>query len=169
MHRRRLLATATAAGPAFEGGRLARGTRAVAVAVAHVHFDSDFPPALEVIPPARGIVGLCGSAYVDFLAQGRPDLVARAHRPDFPIGLADAAGRTSASLRHHAIESGLLPGFRPEQIDVVGNTALGGAWLALIDRTVLPEMIAASTAAEVVELNLEPGFEDTYIDHLALP
>ena len=69
----------------------------------------------------------------------------------------------------HAIASGLLPGFRPEQIDVVGNTALGGAWLALIDRTVLPEMTAAGIAAEVVELNLEPGFEDTFIDHLALP
>ncbi|MSU25279.1 MAG: DUF4445 domain-containing protein [Opitutus sp.] len=233
MHRGRLLATATAAGPAFEGGRLARGTRAVAGAVAHVRFDGEFPPALDLIPGANGIVGLCGSAYVDFLAQGRRislleptgrispsawqtlPAVHRHHR-DITRGVRlnaqnDATLVTEADVAHllqakaaiaagivtllrraglapadirtlylaggfglhldvaHAIESGLLPGFRPEQIDVVGNTALGGAWLALIDRTVLPEMIAASTAAEVVELNLEPGFEDTFIDHLALP
>jgi uncharacterized 2Fe-2S/4Fe-4S cluster protein (DUF4445 family) len=69
----------------------------------------------------------------------------------------------------HAIGCGLLPGFEPAQVEAVGNTALGGAWLALVDRGILPEMTAAGTAAEVVELNLEPGFEDTFIDQLALP
>ena len=67
------------------------------------------------------------------------------------------------------VACGLLPGFTPAQIEVVGNTSLGGAWLALVDRTILPEMVAASVTAEVIELNLEPGFEDTFIDHLCLP
>jgi uncharacterized 2Fe-2S/4Fe-4S cluster protein (DUF4445 family) len=68
-----------------------------------------------------------------------------------------------------AIACGLLPGFTPAQIEVVGNTALGGAWLALVDRTVLPEMAAVADGAEIVELNLEPGFENTFIDQLTLP
>jgi len=234
MHRGRLLATATAAGPAFEGGRLTRGTRAAAGAVAHVRFAGDrFIPEIDVIPPARSIVGICGSAYVDFLAQGRriallnpagrisetawqaiPDghrhqdkehrgvrlnareaatlvtesdiahlLQAKAAIAAGILALLRRAGITPADVRtlylaggfglhldvSHAIASGLLPGFRPDQIDVVGNTALGGAWLALIDRTVLPEMIATSTNADVVELNLELGFEDTFIDQLSLP
>ncbi len=234
MHRGRLLATATAAGPAFEGGRLTCGARATAGAVAHMRFAGGrFPPDIEVIPPAQAVVGICGSAYVDFLAQGRriallgetgriaesawraiPDghrhlddtmrgvrlrardaatlvtegdvahlLQAKAAIAAGIVTLLRRAGLAAADVRTlylaggfglhldvpHAIESGLLPGFRPEQIDVVGNTSLGGAWLALIDRTVLPEMTAVSTIAEVVELNLEPGFEDTFIDHLALP
>jgi uncharacterized 2Fe-2S/4Fe-4S cluster protein (DUF4445 family) len=68
----------------------------------------------------------------------------------------------------HAIACGLLPGFRPDQIEVVGNTSLGGAWLALVDRTILPEMIAAASSAEIIELNLDPRFEDTFIDQLTL-
>lgn len=234
IHRGRLLATATAAGPAFEGGRLTCGTRAAAGAVAHVRFAGDrLTPEIDVIPPAKTIVGICGSAYVDFLAQARkisllkptgrfsdpgwqaiPDghrqqdgnhrgmrlragdaatlvaesdvahlLQAKAAIAAGILTLLQRARITPADVRTlylaggfglhldvpHAIASGLLPGFRPDQIDVVGNTALGGAWLALIDRTVLPEMIATSTNADVVELNLEPGFEDTFIDQLALP
>lgn len=234
MHRGRLLATATAAGPAFEGGRLTCGTRAAAGAIAHVRFVGDrFAPEIEVIPSAGSIVGICGSAYVDFLAQGRRiallnhagrisdvswRMIPESHRqqedrhrgvrlhardPATLVTESDVAHLLQAkaaiaagilTLLHraglspadvdtlylaggfglhldvaHAIASGLLPGFRPEQIEVVGNTALGGAWLALIDRTVLPEMIAVGANADVVELNLEPGFEDTFIDQLALP
>jgi uncharacterized 2Fe-2S/4Fe-4S cluster protein (DUF4445 family) len=69
----------------------------------------------------------------------------------------------------HAIACGLLPGFKTGQIEIVGNTALGGAWLALVDRTILPEMSAAALGAESMELNLDPRFEDTFIDQLALP
>jgi uncharacterized 2Fe-2S/4Fe-4S cluster protein (DUF4445 family) len=69
----------------------------------------------------------------------------------------------------HAIGCGLLPGFRPEQIHVVGNTSLGGAFLALCDKSLLGEMQSASTRMEAIELNLQPGFEDAYIDQLMLP
>lgn len=233
-HGERLLATATAAGPAFEGGRLTRGVRAVAGAIAHVKFPPElFPPQLEVIPGAAGLVGICGSAYVDVLAQGRRSgllgpsgrldpaawaAVPAPHRHDNGDGrglrlrpgdpatvvteadiaellqakAAIAAGILTVLRRAglkpadvnrlylaggfglhldvpRAIACGLLPGFVPGQIEVVGNTALGGAWLALVDQTILPEMMAASTGAEIVELNLEPGFEDTFIDQLTLP
>jgi uncharacterized 2Fe-2S/4Fe-4S cluster protein (DUF4445 family) len=69
----------------------------------------------------------------------------------------------------HAIAIGLLPGFRREQVRVVGNTALAGALLALVDRTTLDEMENLREQVDVVELNLVEGFEDRYIEHLMLP
>jgi uncharacterized 2Fe-2S/4Fe-4S cluster protein (DUF4445 family) len=69
----------------------------------------------------------------------------------------------------HAIGCGLLPGFAVEQIQVVGNTSLGGAFLALHDRSLLEEMAVACRTMEAIELNLQPGFEDAYIDQLVLP
>ena len=69
----------------------------------------------------------------------------------------------------HAIAIGLLPGCRKEQVRVVGNTALAGAMLALVDHTTLEEMENLRAQVEVIELNLADGFEDHYIDHLALP
>ena len=38
------------------------------------------------------------------------------------------------------LRSACCPGFREEQVEVVGNTALAGALLALVDRTTLEEM-----------------------------
>ena len=69
----------------------------------------------------------------------------------------------------HAIAIGLLPGFREEQVRVVGNTSLAGALLALVDRTTLDEMENLRTQMEVIELNLAADFEDRYIEHLMLP
>ena len=69
----------------------------------------------------------------------------------------------------HAIEIGLLPEFKTEQVEVVGNTSLAGAMLALIDRTTIDEMEEIRTKSQVIELNLQEGFEDCYIDHLMLP
>ena len=69
----------------------------------------------------------------------------------------------------HAIGCGLLPGFAPGQIQVVGNTSLGGAFLAMNDRSLLAEMQSLRARFEPVELNLQPGFEDAFIDNLTLP
>lgn len=97
--------------------------------------------------------------------------------------LLDVLGTTTAEVKtlylaggfgmhlsiEHTIGCGLLPGFTPAQIKVVGNTSAGGAFLALNDRSLLAEMKTACTNMEFIELNLQPGFEDAYIDHLALP
>jgi uncharacterized 2Fe-2S/4Fe-4S cluster protein (DUF4445 family) len=69
----------------------------------------------------------------------------------------------------HAIACGLLPGFKPEQVRVVGNTALAGALLALVDRSTLDEMENLRERVEVIELNLAEDFEDRYVEHLMLP
>ena len=234
----KLTACATAAGPAFEGCGLRCGTRAREGAVSDLRLTLN-PFQLETktignIPLARAN-GLCGSAYVDFLATARiggllgvagrfesaawesipaqnrfiddgeralrltETNVAGALRVSevdvalllqakAAIGagieiLLEAAGIRAADLGRvclaggfgmhlnvaNAIGIGLLPGFREEQVRVVGNTALAGALLALVDRTTLDEMENLRMQVEVIELNLADGFEDRYVEHLMLP
>ena len=69
----------------------------------------------------------------------------------------------------HATACGLLPGIAPEQVEAVGNSSLGGAYLAMLDRTAVDEMDGTRRRAEIVELNLDAGFEDRYIENLRLP
>jgi uncharacterized 2Fe-2S/4Fe-4S cluster protein (DUF4445 family) len=71
--------------------------------------------------------------------------------------------------RENAVACGLLPGFDPAQIQPVGNTSLAGAYLAMIDSGIATEMARIADHVQVIELNLEPGFEMSYIDQLALP
>jgi uncharacterized 2Fe-2S/4Fe-4S cluster protein (DUF4445 family) len=234
----RLFGCATAAGPAFEGSGLRCGTRARAGAVSDLNLRLN-PFGLETkvigdIPLARAN-GICGSAYVDFLASARsagllggngrfdlsvweslPEqcrfrhegrrafrLAARNGADDLRVSevdvalllqakaaigagievLLETAGLRAADLGRvylaggfgmhlnvaHAIAIGLLPGFREEQVRVVGNTSLAGALLALVDRTTLTEMEELRERVQVIELNLAAGFEDRYIEHLMLP
>ena len=234
-HDGRLLGCATAAGPAFEGAGLASGTRAREGAVCGLSLTREpFAVAIEVIGdgPVGQAPGLCGSAYVDFLAtaraggllrdNGRFDDAAWAalptehrHHDDgeraFRLAAATSLRVSEIDIAHllqakaaigagietllataglqarqigkvylaggfgmyvsvpHAIAIGLLPGFVPDQVRVVGNSALAGAFLALVDRSALSEMETVGGRLEVLELNLQPGFEDSYIDHLRLP
>ena len=234
----RLYACATAAGPAFEGCGLSCGMRATEGAIEGVSMSRGKDGVVEINAktindrdPALS-PGICGSAYIDFLAQARsvgvltesgrfdPDVVAnnpaifketlsgraillcgegnptRITEPDI-AALLQAKGAIAAGIQTllnleglqpcevrkvylaggfgmhlnipHAIGCGLLPGFAPEQVEAVGNTSLGGAYLAMLDRTVIDELNRIRGRAEVVELNLDPGFEDRFIDNLSLP
>lgn len=234
----KLIACATAAGPAFEGCGLNCGARACEGAVSDLclalhPFRLDFGTIANV--PLYQANGLCGSAYVDFLATarscgilgaaGRFDRtcwemvpvqnrssengetalrltdrngagtlrvsevdVAQLLQSKAAIGsgietLLDVAGIRSADLGRvylaggfgmhlnvgHAIAIGMLPGIREEQVRVVGNTALAGALMALMDRAMLDEMESLRKQVKVIELNLTEGFEDRYIEHLMLP
>jgi uncharacterized 2Fe-2S/4Fe-4S cluster protein (DUF4445 family) len=227
----RLFGCATAAGPAFEGAGLTSGVRAGDGAISHIRLDRQTAePEIEVIG-RRPPIGVCGTGYVDFIAEGRvsgligptgrfsdrfaqhPRLVHRANHRGFEIeqrsdgkGIritesdiasllqakaAIAAGIVCllrrAELRpeevatlylaggfgfHMNIDSvlrcGLLPGFSGEQIELVGNSSLAGALVALMDSGVLVEMKEIAQRLEMVELNLEPDFESVYIDQLSL-
>ncbi|MCE0498202.1 MAG: ASKHA domain-containing protein [Methylacidiphilales bacterium] len=234
----RLIGCATAAGPAFEGAGLARGTRAVDGAIAEIELGREpFACRLKRINENKGgaCPGICGSAYIDFLGEGvrhglftpagrfardflveNPDcvqtidgervfvLLPSRESPTQAIGISEldisrllqakaaiAAG-FSTLLTHeglkpsdirklylaggfglhlnvtNAIACGLLPGFVPEQIEVVGNTSLAGAYMTLQDRGVLDELRHNQNRMEVVELNLDPSFEDCYIENLML-
>jgi len=78
----RLVGCATAAGPAFEGAGLSSGTRAQAGAIETIHLTLA-PFAVEIATiggrPAAADAGICGSAYVDFLATGRACGLVRAN------------------------------------------------------------------------------------------
>lgn len=236
-----LLGCATAAGPAFEGAGLACGMRAGDGAIAYIHLTAD-PLRIETrrIGQNGHVAGLCGSAYVDFLAEarriglidtmGRFDLHAvpeaqshiipwqprhgavqdramvlaygQAKRP-IVVAEADIAGLLSSKaaiaagimilmkraevtpdqikrvylaggfgtymIAANAIACGLLPGFTPEQIIPVGNTSLAGAYLSLVDASAMDEIRRIAKCVQTIELNLDPEFETTYIDQLALP
>lgn len=227
-----ILTCATAAGPAFEGCGLLCGMRASHGVVGKISLKTNpLGAEFETIGGHRGIPhGITGSAYVDFLAEGRraglltengrfdKALVEKFPRqflqeenglgfvlspghPELRIGEVDVALLLQAKAAiaagietlleiqkipassigrlflaggfglhlsvPNAIACGLLPGFREDQISAVGNTSLGGAYLAMLDRTLAAEM--ADLDAETVELNLDPGFEDRFLDHLTLP
>ncbi|MCU0787357.1 MAG: ASKHA domain-containing protein, partial [Verrucomicrobia bacterium] len=237
-NRGRLTACATAAGPAFEGCGLRSGTRAREGAVSGLRMGLEpFSVVAEIIGggPVAQATGICGSGYIDFLAQGRRSGLLRetgrfdleawkgvpaSHRlreeEALALRIADADGQgetrvsevdvalllqakaaigagieillEQSGLRaaelgrvylaggfgmhlniRHAIEIGLLPGFQAEQVQVVGNTSLAGAVLGLLDRNTVDEMESLRSRVEVLELNLQEGFEDRYVDQLSLP
>jgi uncharacterized 2Fe-2S/4Fe-4S cluster protein (DUF4445 family) len=64
-----LTATAAAAGPAFEGAGIMCGCRAVHGAVEHISFDRELNFNIETIDGGKP-VGLCGTATIDFIAEG---------------------------------------------------------------------------------------------------
>jgi uncharacterized 2Fe-2S/4Fe-4S cluster protein (DUF4445 family) len=68
----RLIGCATAAGPAFEGAGLTCGTRAVQGAIERVQLQADpFAAEVGIIGDVAVPMGICGSAYVDFLWEAR--------------------------------------------------------------------------------------------------
>ncbi len=224
-----LLGCATAAGPAFEGAGLTHGQRAGKGAINHIHLSGDpLSVGIDVIQDDEP-VGLCGSAYIDLLAEGvEAGLLTRTGRlaQPAPVGLSEriktipghdlcfmvtdsvfvsemdiakllqakaaiaagiqtllehaglsadrvdrlyVAGGFGTGLNiHHAIECGLLPGFRADQVKVVGNTSLAGAYQSLMSRSRLDEVIRTARAIDSIELNLDPAFEGRYIDHLSI-
>lgn len=69
--RGKILATATAAGPAFEGGRIGCGMRASVGAIERVRIDAEtLLPEVMVIGDVPA-VGICGSGLIDVLAHAR--------------------------------------------------------------------------------------------------
>jgi len=104
------------------------------------------------------------------IAAGVCTLLERQGLTAAEIGRVDLAGGFGLNLSiPNAIACGLLPEFLPAQVEAVGNSSLGGAYLAMIDRNLAREMEDLRGQVETIELNLDPGFEDRYIDALSLP
>lgn len=224
------LGTATAAGPAFEGRGLLSGARAAHGVVDAIRLEPQAPYFhFGVIGGGREPAGICGSAYVDFLAEGRRvgfldgrakmatalfDAWPGAHKKHNAYGrqallgeqaaiteldlsallqakaavgagiltLLKVGGLTPADVKtlylaggfgfhlrlRNAIACGLLPGFREDQVKVIGNSSLGGAYLAARDPSVLDRMDAVRARTRCLELNQDPDFEDTYLEQLSL-
>lgn len=91
-----LLCCSTPAGPAFEGGGLRDGCRAEPGAIARIHVGPGLRFELGVIGGGKP-TGVCGSAVIDFIAEGRRG------------GWIDSAGRLDVSQlqrhgRHASVE-----------------------------------------------------------------
>ncbi len=231
-HGNQMVGCATAAGPAFEGSGLAAGMRAGTGAIGSLQI-ADGKIHSQVIG-SEAPIGICGSAYLDLLAQGREaNLLQMAGRfnvevaqqfnlkitrhethgqmlriakgrgnEDIQVSEADIATLLQAKAAigagiqtllgqfdlvpsdirklylaggfgmhlnlTSAIGCGLLLGFTPDQIEVVGNTSLAGAYLALLDEGSLHAMEQIATQLRIIELNQDPDFETRYIDQLSL-
>jgi uncharacterized 2Fe-2S/4Fe-4S cluster protein (DUF4445 family) len=79
------------------------------------------------------------------------------------------AGGFGANLNiENSILCGLLYGFTENQISIVGNTSLTGAYCAFFDDDVFDKLRRFKDSIEIVNLNEEPEFEDIYIDNLKI-
>lgn len=81
----KMTACATAAGPAFEGAGLLHGMRAASRAIDTIRIDENLDFEMTVIGEPIPM-GLCGSAIIDFIAEG------------FRCGLINAMGRYDVEL-----------------------------------------------------------------------
>ena len=221
-NKNRLLGSATAAGPAFEGTGLTHGTRATDGAIEKISVHGN-PPAITYRTIGKALPhGICGSAYIDFLAEARHEKLLTEYgritvprkssliieQPPKSTQTLEITGKDISRLLQakaaiaagistlldieeiqpkeiktlylaggfglhldvtNAIAIGLLPGFNPTQINSIGNSSLAGALAVLEDRRLLAELRQICSQIKSIELNLQPGFEDNYIDQLALP
>ena len=216
-----LLGTATAAGPAFEGAGLTHGVRATEGAIDKIQISKESCSIIYETIGKSSPLGICGSAYIDFLAEARragyltthgrftsvSESCRIAQTPESALALeittrdiscllqakAAIAAGISILLQYegihasqiktlylaggfgmhlninNAIAIGLLPGFSPRQVSIIGNSSLAGALATLQDRSLLEELKSICSQIKSIELNLHPSFEDTFIDNLTLP
>jgi len=69
----------------------------------------------------------------------------------------------------NAVAIGMLPECLLEKIVLLGNSSLGGAYLALTDSKARESFDSIISKPETVPLNLMPDFETNFIDALMLP
>ncbi|HTQ11653.1 MAG TPA: ASKHA domain-containing protein, partial [Fimbriimonadaceae bacterium] len=106
---------ATAAGPAFEGSGLTCGIRAGDGAISHIRFAPSEQGAelkWERIGTHGRPAGICGSAYVDLLAEGRR------------AGLLTSTGRFSSNRCHSTSTPQPLSAPAPQYLDTPSGKAL---------------------------------------------
>ena len=89
--------------------------------------------------------------------------------PDDLVQLILAGGFARHIDIDNAICIGLLPDLPRDRFKVIGNAALAGAYLVLVDGRAEEAMHALPTRPQVIELNLVPGFESDFVDSLFLP
>lgn len=139
-----LYAASTAAGPAFEGARIACGMRAAAGAIEKIVFDGDVRAG---VIGGREPIGLCGSALIDAAAEllrhGLLEPTGRLLRPDeapsfLPEALRRRLRRGAAGEMEFLLAAGDGP--RPDvvltqrdfrELQLVVGAMRAGVWLLL--------------------------------------
>jgi uncharacterized 2Fe-2S/4Fe-4S cluster protein (DUF4445 family) len=138
--RKGYLATATAAGPAFEGGRLNCGAIAgKGVISSMVLSDGEWKVRLTGDSASR-ITGISGAAYIDFIAQARE------------AGILNRMGRLDAS--HPAVECFELDGEIQRRVMISGSHFVSEADIAELIQA--KAAIAAGVMTLLEEAEIEP-------------
>ncbi|MFZ5967530.1 MAG: ASKHA domain-containing protein [Bacillota bacterium] len=139
-NRDRILATATAAGPAFEGGNISCGTGCIAGAIAALRYNKDAFD-YEVIGN-REPFGICGSGVIDTIAEG------------LKIDWIDMTGRLS-----EAFSNGEIPIYQNES----------GVSIKLSQKDIREIQLAKSALRSGVECLIKVyGIDYDGIDHVYL-
>ncbi|GHV54780.1 hypothetical protein AGMMS49579_16050 [Spirochaetia bacterium] len=216
-HEGKLLCTATAAGPAFEGGNILWGTGSVPGAISRVGFrDGKFEIAtIGNRPP----VGICGSAVVDTVYQGlkqgyilssgrfseklEKNEIFLAKSPngqnivfcqkdvrELQLGKSAIRSGLDALLNHaglgyHDIQKlyiaggfgfnlnlescagiGLIPAALASKVSLIGNSALGGAVMYLLNNNTKKDLLQITEQAEEFSLPTDDYFNENFITNL---
>lgn len=154
------LCCATAAGPAFEGSGLECGVRAGAGAITKVSIEQDLSftqiGGLNSSGKPLRPIGMCGTAYVDFVAQARRAGWLKSNGRVDPARV--PADRLKKDDYGHAVEVALAEGKRPivvRDIDVArllqAKAAIAAGMLILLGR-------AGREPKDVKRLYLAGGF-----------
>jgi uncharacterized 2Fe-2S/4Fe-4S cluster protein (DUF4445 family) len=71
--------------------------------------------------------------------------------------------------RENSLALGLFPWIDPEKIDMIGNAAGHGAYLALMDRDKRTEANRVARIVTHIELALEEDFQKEFLRALSIP
>lgn len=71
--------------------------------------------------------------------------------------------------KENALAIGLFPWIEPEKMDMVGNAAGHGAYLALMNREKRAEANRIARQVTHIELALEPDFQKEFLRALSIP
>lgn len=159
-HEGRMLATSTAAGPAFEGARITHGMRATAGAIEKVVFDGDV--RIGVIGDAPP-VGLCGSALIDVVAELLRSGILMSQ--GLMLGRDEAPAEVPEAIRARIIETDDGPAFALATAEESGT----GAPVLLMQRDVRELQLAtAAIRAGFTILLRRAGVEMGQLDRVLI-
>jgi len=141
------------------------------------HFiDTEYGPALLVATAQGGRELILTEPDVASLLQAKAAIAAgiltllkNVHMEPKDVKTLHLAGGFGMHLDlENTFRCGLLPGFDVKQVQLVGNTSLAGAYLSLLDAGLLDVLSSIGRTMTTIELNLDPDFEDCYIENLML-
>lgn len=173
-HPRGLLCTSTAAGPAFEAeapGRL-RGSQLITAVAQRLRTGVIEPSGrmrvadAEVSPAEVRLLQLAKAG----VAAGMRVLLGRVQLAPAQLDRVLLAGAFGNYLdADSALAIGLLPGVGRERVHFVGNAALAGARLLLLDHGARTRAQALARRARYVELGGHEQYANAFVEEIALP
>ena len=158
----KLIATSTAAGPAFEGMNISQGMRASNGAVDRFHFNDDGTFSFSTIGGAPA-VGICGSGLMDITAElvrtGRIGKTGRFAGKEREFRITDNVAISQHDIRQLQLAKGAVRtgidamlenrGLVPENIDrieIAGSFGYHLSERSLLDLKMLPEAFAGKVS-----------------------